>query len=136
MSFILGVKYSNPMNIEKASKENHQGIWECLAENSYGESDRKSVEIIIASKTSFKRDSSLTDLVQAHVGHLLSLDCAAEVDEHLRDSSKIVWLKDGIVFENEAGNKLFVKNVTDNGLETTGIYECRCQFYKNYNYKL
>ena len=127
MLSILGVKYPNPMTFEKASKENHQGIWECSAENSYGESDQKSMEIAIASKTSFKRDSSLTDLVQAHVGQSLSLECAAEVDEYLRDSMKIFWSKDGNVFENDGGKDSYVKNVTDNGLETTGLYECRCQ---------
>ena len=111
------------MNLKIASKESHEGTWTCLADNPFGESDTKSVDIFVASKTSMKNGGG-NNVVQAHVGEMLTLNCDVEVNENFRDSLKIVWTKNGDAFDN-AGQNIFVKNVTDEGSDTAGLYECR-----------
>ena len=95
-----------------------------MADNPYGESDIKSVDIFVASKTSMKNGGVGENIVQAHVGETLTLDCEAEVNENFRDLLKVIWTKNGNVFDNDGKNQ-FVRNVTDQVSETSGLYECR-----------
>jgi hypothetical protein len=114
------MQYSNPVAIKAASKEDHQGTWTCTAENAYGESDKKSVEILIATKTSIRSISE--PLVQAHISETLTLNCDVDVDENLKDSVRTIWSKNGKVIENFE-EIIFTENVSDTSV--AGVYECR-----------
>ena len=95
-----------------------------MAENQFGESDQKSVEIFVPKLTRFV--TSGPEVVQVHVGEDLRLSCDADVDvdESLKSFSKLVWTKNGQVFDAEE-KSVFVKKVSDGGDETNGKYECR-----------
>ena len=118
---VSDVKYPNPVKIQPATLEDHQGTWTCTAENIYGESDQKSIEILIATKTSI-RSISEAPIVQAHISETLTLNCEVDVDENLKDSVKIFWSKNGKVMEN-FDEIIFTENVTDTS--AAGVYECR-----------
>ena len=115
------VTYPNPLSMNGAAREDHEGTWTCIAQNIYGESDQKSIDILIATKTSI-RSFSDSPLVQAHISETLSLNCQVDVDENLKDSVKIIWSKNGKVIENFE-EIILTENVTDTSV--AGVYECR-----------
>ena len=110
------------LSIINLNKDN-EGLYECLAQNIYEQTDQRLVSIIGVSPSKLPEGVSKTSDVTINGGESYTFDCSVTVDKRIEDEVKRVWYKDNEELGNNH-NSLFYNISYGSVFNNQGIYHC------------